>query len=170
MRDRRTGRLLACLTLVSCFVSALQSANQQRPVDAPAVFESIYSEKDIDLGPDPTVPAWADAPRVLIDRNTVGQPIGAPSMEVRSRWTHQNLYLLFICRYDELNLKPDPDTSTETPRLWNWDVAEAFIGSDFDRIGRYKEFQVSPQGEWVDLDIDRDNTQAQLGMRWNSGY
>ena len=49
--------------------------------------------------------------------------------------------------------------------MWNWDVAEAFIGSDFERIGRYKEFQVSPQGEWVDLDIDRDNSQAQQGMR-----
>ena len=76
-----------------------------------------------------------------------------------------HLYLLFICPYTELNLKPDPTTSVETPRLWNWDVAEAFIGSDYERIGRYKEFQVSPQGEWVDLDIDRDNPKAQQGAR-----
>ena len=37
-------------------------------------------------------------------------------------------------------------------------------------IGRYKELQVSPQGEWVDLDIDRDNSKGQAGMGWNSGY
>jgi hypothetical protein len=53
---------------------------------------------------------------------------------------------------------------------WNWDVAEAFIGSDYTHIGRYKEFQVSPQSEWVDLDINRENQQAQEGMKWNSGY
>ena len=35
-----------------------------------------------------------------------------------------------------------------------------FIGSDFDHIKRYKEFEVSPQNEWVDLDI---------GL-WNSGF
>jgi hypothetical protein len=69
-----------------------------------------------------------------------------------------------------LNLKPNPNPSAETPQLWNWEVAEAFIGSDFDRIGRYKEFQVSPQSEWVDLEIDRDNPQGQQGMAWNSGY
>ena len=61
-------------------------------------------------------------------------------------------------------------STDETPRLWNWDVAEAFIGSDFERIGRYKEFQVSPQSEWVDLTIDRENPKGQEGMRWNSGY
>ena len=55
--------------------------------------------------------------------------------------------------------------SSETPRLWNWDVAEAFIGSDFERIGFYKEFQVSPQGEWVDLAIDRDNRRRRAAWR-----
>ena len=45
-----------------------------------------------------------------------------------------------------------------------------FIGSDYNRIGRYRELQVSPQGEWVDLDIDRDDQRAQQGAAWNSGY
>ena len=29
---------------------------------------------------------------------------------------------------------------------------------------------MSPQSEWVDLDIDRDNPKTQPGMKWNSGY
>ena len=62
------------------------------------------------------------------------------------------------------------DTSAETPQLWNWDVAEVFIGWDFEHTGRYKELQVSPQGEWVDLDINRDDSKAAEGMKWNSGY
>ena len=44
----------------------------------------------------------------------------------------------------------------ETNELWNWDVAEVFIGSDFKNIRRYREFEVSPQAEWVDLDLNLD--------------
>jgi hypothetical protein len=139
-------------------------------VDASAVIESAYSPRDFELNPDPNSEEWGTAPRVVVGRNYLGEPIAGPPTEIRSRWTNENLYLLYICPYDELNLKPDPNPSEETPRLWNWDVAEAFIGSDFERIGRYKEFQVSPQSEWVDLDIDRDNPQGQAGMTWNSGY
>ena len=51
--------------------------------------------------------------------------------EVRTRWTAQNLYFLFVCPYAQLNLRPNPKTSTETYGLWNWDVAEVFIGADF---------------------------------------
>ena len=139
-------------------------------VDQSAVLESAYSSSDFDLNPDPNSREWAKAPRVLVNRNYLGEPIPGPPTEIRSRWTKQNLYLLYICPYDELNLKPDPNPSVETPRLWNWDVGEAFIGWDFEHIGRYKELQVSPQGEWVDLDIDRDNSPVQQGMKWNSGY
>ena len=139
-------------------------------VDASAVLESAFSPRDFDLNPDPKSQEWAKAPRVTAGRDYFGQPIAGPPTEIRSRWTKQNLYPLYICPYDELNLKPDPNPAVETPRLWNWDVAEAFIGSDFTHIGRYKEFQVSPQSEWVDLDINRDDAKAAQGMQWNSGY
>ncbi|MBL8221344.1 MAG: hypothetical protein JNL62_19075, partial [Bryobacterales bacterium] len=42
-------------------------------------------------------------------------------------------------------------------------------GADFDNIGHYRELQVSPQGEWVDLDIDRKNPKPEGGWKWNSG-
>jgi hypothetical protein len=134
------------------------------------VLTSAYSPRDLELDTNPESDTWAQAPRITIDRNYLGESIPGPPTEVRSRWTKEHLYLLYICPYDELNLKPDPDRSAETPRLWNWDVAEAFVGSDFEKIGRYKEFQVSPQGEWVDLDIDRENPKGQAGGKWNSGF
>ena len=139
-------------------------------VDASAVLESAWSTRDFELRLDPESDEWRDAPRVTASRNYLGEPIAGPPTEIRSRWTNANLYLLHINPYDELNLKPDPTPSVETPRLWNWDVAEAFIGSGVDRITRYKEFEVSPQSEWVDLDIDRENAQGQAGMKWDSGF
>jgi hypothetical protein len=137
---------------------------------ASTVLESAKAPRDFDLNPDPKAPEWANAPRVLADHDYLGKPLGGPT-EIRSRWTDQYLYLLYICPFEgNLNLKPDPNPAAETPRLWNWEVGEAFIGSDYEHIGRYKELQVSPQSEWVDLGIDRDNQAGQEGMKWNSGY
>ena len=134
-----------------------------------AVLDSAYSARPIPLAPDPDAEAWARAPRVLAERDRMGQPVPGPPTEIRARWTDEHLYLLYICPYTELNLNPGPVESGETQRLWHWDVAEAFIGSDFENIGRYKEFQASPRGEWADLDIDRGNPE-QAGIRWDSGF
>ena len=60
--------------------------------------------------------------------------------------------------------------ATGSNQLWNWDVAEAFIGSDFADIKHYKEFEVSPQGEWIDLDVDLHHPHHEEGWRWNSGF
>lgn len=166
MTRRRAEGLVAAAVCVA--VVSLGGAPQAP--DPAAVLESAFAADDFDLSTDPERPEWRDAPRVHAGVGYKGQPVPGAPMEVRSRWTRAYLYLLFICPYDELTLKPDPTPAIETPRLWNWDVAEAFIGSDFDRIGFYKEFQVSPQAEWVDLAIDRDNPKMQGGMAWNSRY
>src|SRR5207249_12159574 len=52
----------------------------------------------------------------------------------------------------------------------NWDVAEVFIGADFKDVKRYKEFEISPQGEWTDLDIDLHKPHHEEGWTWNSGF
>src|SRR6185369_11603867 len=138
--------------------------------DGPEVLESRRAASDFELTADPDAPQWKGVAGVSTARNYQNEPIPGPPTEIRSRWTEKTLYLLYTCPFDELNLKPDPNPAVETPRLWNWEVAEAFIGTDFDHIARYKELQVSPQSEWVDLDINREDTKAARGMAWNSGY
>jgi hypothetical protein len=138
--------------------------------DGAGRFLSIYSKADFDLTADPGAPAWKEIRGVMATNGPTGEPVPGHQTEIRSRWTENNLYLLFICPYEELNLHPNPTPEKETNRLWEWDVAEAFIGTDFKNIRQYKEFQVSPQGEWVDLDIDRDNPKPEGGWLWNSGF
>jgi hypothetical protein len=132
--------------------------------------KSIWAETDIALDTNPASVFWRDAPPVYMDSDAHGIPVPNYRTDVRTRWTKQNLYFLFICPYEQLNLKPNPQTSTETNQLWNWDVAEVFIGDDFKDIKHYKEFEVSPQGEWVDLDIDLHKPHHEEGWTWNSGF
>jgi hypothetical protein len=136
-----------------------------------ATILSVHASTQSAITADPDSSFWKPVQGVFAKQDTMGNPATKEVMEIRSRWTQDNLYMLFICAYDFLNLKPDPDTAQETNRLWNWDVAEAFIGSDFQDINRYKEFEVSPQGEWVDLDIDRNKSGGSPdAWRWNSGF
>jgi hypothetical protein len=135
-----------------------------------ALIVSHHAAADFDLTADPNSKAWKGVHGVFADKGPQGQPAPGHRTEIRSRWTDGNLYFLFICPYEKLHLKPDPVTDAETTKLWDWDVAEVFIGSDFQHIRRYKEFEVSPQGEWVDLDIDRDFVQADNGVKRNSGF
>lgn len=146
------------------------SGADARGADARGVIVAEFADGDLPLTADPASPHWAGAQPVVADRDYLGAPIAGRPTEIRARWTRTHLYLLYTCPYDALHLKPEADLSKETPRLWNWDVAEAFIGWDTANIGRYKEFQVSPRGEWVDLDIDRTDTAAQQGMAWDSGF
>jgi Carbohydrate family 9 binding domain-like len=145
-------------------------ANMNIAQDSGAVFQSIRAAQDMTLSTDPSLPFWQAAHAVYAEQGRLGELRKRYRTEIRSRWTEKNLYFLFICPYEELNLKPSPNVSSETFGLWQWDVAELFIGSDFQNIQRYKEFEVSPQGEWVDLDIDLTKPDHEDGWTWNSGF
>ncbi|MGB0075682.1 MAG: carbohydrate-binding family 9-like protein [Terracidiphilus sp.] len=140
------------------------------PVDTPTAIDSLRAGRDSGLNTNPDSPFWRSAPGVFAAVDSFGRPLAGSRTEVRSRWTFKSLYFLFICPYDQLNLRPNPSTVTETNELWKWDVTEVFIGSNFQNIRRYKEFEVSPQGEWIDLDIDLDTPHHEDGWTWNSGF
>src|SRR5579864_9322904 len=134
------------------------------------VIESKWAESAPPLDTDSSSTFWRGSEAIYMDADAHGKPLPKYRTEIRTRWTKQNLYILFVCPYEELNLKPGPNTSSETNELWNWDVAEAFIGADFSDIRRYKEFEISPQGEWLDLAIDLHNPHNDGGWKWNSGF
>jgi hypothetical protein len=73
--------------------------------------------------------------------------------EVSILWSESELYLRFCCRYRTLHFFLDADSSARRDELWDRDVAEVFLQPD--RFGEkyYKEFEVSPNGQWLDLDI-----------------
>jgi hypothetical protein len=125
--------------------------------------------QDSEADTDPRSAFWQGAPGTEFGGGFRGEPVAGHSSKVLLQWTPAHLYLLFVCPYEALHLRPNPQLGAETFELWNWDVAEVFLGSNFENIRRYTEFEVSPQGEWVDLDIDRDRAVPEEGWVWVSG-
>ena len=173
MKPRATSRVdrtALLLVFLGGLGGVLAPTAWAKPPAATGVIVSRRAPSDFALTADPSAPAWKEVKGVIADKDRFGKMVPSHRTEIRSRWTDKNLYFLFVAPYEELYVKPDPSTAADTNKLWDWDVAEAFIGTDFKDIKKYKEFQVSPQGEWVDLAIDRGVQPPSHDVGWNSGY
>lgn len=73
--------------------------------------------------------------------------------EVRLLWTPEIFFLRFRAKYRVITVFPDAEPNGRRDRLWDRDVAEVFLQPDASNLRRYKEFEVSPNGLWIDLDI-----------------
>lgn len=103
-------------------------------------------------------PEWAKASPVAFCADWQGHnPDPARQTEVSALWTPGRLYLRFVCRYRELFVFEDSNPNGRRDRLWERDVAEAFLQPDPSRALYYTEFEVSPNGKWIDLDIGPRN-------------
>jgi alpha-galactosidase len=76
--------------------------------------------------------------------------------EVRVLWTNEYLYFRFRCRYRTLTIFEDADCNGRRDHLWDRDVAEVFLQTDASQPRRYWEFEISPNGMWIDLEISPD--------------
>ncbi|WP_420237772.1 hypothetical protein ACOBR2_19610 [Telmatobacter bradus] len=86
-------------------------------------------ESAADLNPEFSF--WAGAPELRFSGDFYGQPTPNHETRLLLQWTEENLYLLFVCPYENLHLKPDPDRkyiawqapgrpSFHTPEVFGW--------------------------------------------------
>ena len=115
---------------------------------------ATYIPHDLELDAGMPSPEWEQAsPIVFCGDWQGGNADPSRETQVRVLWSERNLYLRFKCRFRELFLFSDSDADARRDRLWDRDVVEAFFQPDPAREGHYKEFEVSPNGMWIDLDI-----------------
>jgi alpha-galactosidase len=99
-------------------------------------------------------PQWQAAQAVSFCQDWQGKnPDAERETRVKVLWTSKTLYLRFECRYRDLSVFPDSDANGRRDQLWDRDVAETFLQPDPSRPRYYREFEVSPNGMWIDLDI-----------------
>lgn len=102
----------------------------------------------------PTLSSWVLAVPVSFNTDWRGENADPErDTEVRLLWTSESLFLQFCARFREITIFPDAEPSGRRDQLWDRDVAEVFLQPDPSHLRRYREFEVSPNGFWIDLDI-----------------
>lgn len=86
--------------------------------------------------------------------------------DVRVLWSDEFLYLGYESPFTELTVFSPANLNAERFGLWDRDVVEAFIGSDVADPKHYFEFEVSPNGEQLDLELGGRTK----GLDWNTGF
>jgi alpha-galactosidase len=113
----------------------------------------------------PATKAWAAAQAISFDWDWRGENADAQrSTEVRVMWTAEMLYLRFVQRYRTITAYADARQDGWRDELWDRDVAEAFLQPDSSDARKYLEFEVAPNGQWIDLLISH-GTKAELGSK-----
>jgi len=127
----------------------------------------VKSPKGLDL--DPRSPLWKKAKTAWMSKDC-SRVLDYPDLktEIRGFWSDTDLYLLFVCPYRSLNIFQP--TQNDQPRrgLWDRDVVEMFLGDDWENIRHYREFEIAPTGDWIDLAINRDHPGQ--NRNWRSGW
>lgn len=87
---------------------------------------------------------------------------------IKAFWTDTDLYVFFRCPYSKLNIFEPPNHAEARMNLWDRDVVEMFVGDDWKNIGHYREFEIAPTNDWIDLAIDLDKNS--FDHTWRSGW
>lgn len=111
--------------------------------------------------------AWEKAPPIRFNADWQGKKADPKrETEVRLLWTVEAMYWRVKAKYRILTVFADAEPNGRRDQLWDRDVAEIFLQPDGSKLREYKEFEVSPNGYWIDLDIAEDKKQnLQSGLR-----
>jgi Carbohydrate family 9 binding domain-like len=104
------------------------------------------------LGKDglPSTDAWSFARPVLFCSDWQGNNSDRERQtEVRMIWSPANLFVRFRAKYRDLYTFADHGIRRD--QLWTRDVAEVFIQPNSESGHTYKEIEVSPNEDWLDL-------------------
>lgn len=102
----------------------------------------------------PAEGAWEKAPAIQFDHDWQGKHADPQrGTEVQLLWTREALYLRFLAHYRSITIFADAEANGRRDQLWERDVVEVFLQPAGAGARNYKEFEVSPNGFWIDLDI-----------------
>jgi hypothetical protein len=154
------------LCLLPCLAEAQGPCTVTQPAAAFAI-EHVPGHPALNLDPESGV--WKGAASQTMYKDC-SREIDYPNLktEIRGFWTDTDLYLLFRCPYTVLNVFLPANHSAPHVGLWDKDVVEMFLGDDWANIRHYREFEIAPTGDWIDLAIDLDH--KSYDHNWRSGW
>ncbi len=98
---------------------------------------------------------WKQAKEVSIKKYWSGKD--APKdrqFKAKILWSDTAVYVRFEANQNEpLIVSEKANLETKTRGLWDRDVCEIFLAPDKNEPRKYFEFEIAPNGEWIDLGI-----------------
>jgi hypothetical protein len=159
--------LLSALAVTAQTGSSL--AQPCRVTEPRASWTIPYAAGSPELTADPKAGIWKQAGTTTIVKDcTYSLDYPALQSTVLGFWTDSDLYLLFTCPYKKLNIFTPTQNDRARDKLWDRDVVEMFLGDDWTNIRHYREFEIAPTGDWIDLAIDLDR--KSYDKDWRSGW
>ena len=115
--------------------------------------------------------SWEKAEDIVIDRYWSGE--SAPNgrhFKARILWSDSALYVRFEANQTEpLVVSEKANLKTKTRGLWDRDVCEIFLAPSKANARKYFEFEIAPNGEWIDLGIYQKPDERITDWDYNSG-
>lgn len=145
--------LFGNLAVLNYTISTMHSGSLDNSKSLPAATAVRLTEKTDGEGLPPKS-AWEKTPSFHFDHDWKGENSDPQrATEVRLLWTPENLFLRFHCNYRNIFVFPDARADGWRYELWDRDVAETFLQPDSSDPLVYREFEVSPNGYWIDLAV-----------------
>jgi len=120
---------------------------------------SRFSSEDFAPDGDLNKKVWLKANWVRFEHDMSGQRhYPQAETQVASLWTATYVYFAFRCKYSILNIYEGEDAAKERWELWKRDVVEVFANPQPEIVTHYYEFEVAPNNQWIDLEIDKTKT------------
>ena len=99
--------------------------------------------------------SWKKARDVVINRYWSGENASVGRhFKAKLLWSNSALYVRFEANQTEpLVVSVKANLKTKTLGLWDRDVCEIFLAPNKSEPRKYFEFEIAPNGEWIDLEI-----------------
>lgn len=114
----------------------------------------VYTKKDFAVS-DINNKAWEKAQLMTVDKYWSGEK--APKsrqFKAKLLWSDTALYVRFEANQSEpLIVSEKANLTSKTRGLWDRDVCEIFLAPNKLEPRKYFEFEIAPNGEWIDLGI-----------------
>ncbi len=100
-------------------------------------------------------PNWQNSDEILIEKYWSGEdaPLGRHA-KARLLWSANAVYVRFEANQTEpLIVAEKPNLTSKTKGLWDRDVCEIFLAPNIEDYRHYFEFEIAPNGEFIDLEV-----------------
>lgn len=132
---------------------------------------SYFISEDFSISEGLEKDIWTLAEEIKVQTYWSGQE--APNerhFSVRLLWSEEAFYVRFEANQKEpLVISSQANLLSKTIGLWERDVCEIFIAPEKENPYKYFEFEIAPNGEWLDLEIYQKPSERITYWEYKSG-